>query len=112
VYKTFDDLVFIQNRPMMKGNSMAPPYLWHYDLATIHFENDYGVMIRDNSPNFHQERTVHAIVGCGYELTVIKYNTDNTFQRDYTVYPFGDVGRLNQEEITQMMQTIQQLPKP
>jgi len=102
--KTFDDLVFEQHRTLSRDR--FEPFSWNYDYATIRFDNDYGVLVRFDGPNEHQQRTVHSWASCGYELTVIKY-TGETYTPDYSVYPFGVVGRQSPEEITKLMIRIQ-----
>ena len=102
--KTFDDLNFIPNRTFERNRNV--PFTWNYDSATIKFDNGYGVLVRYDGANEHQQRTVHSWAGCGYELTVIKFTGDD-YVKDYSVYPFGDVGRQSPEQITELMLRIQ-----
>jgi hypothetical protein len=102
--KTFDDLVFVPYRTYERDR--YTPFSWNHDLAVIRFDNEYGAMVRFDGPNEHQQRSVHSWASCGYELTPIKF-TGDTYAPDYTVYPFGDVGRQSPEQITEILIQMQ-----
>lgn len=103
--KTFKDLEFTERRPF--NRSTIEQYSWEFDIAIMRFDNDYGVLVRDQKSNPHQY-IPQLLAPAGYEVTVIKFTGDK-YVEDFSVPPYDTIGQQTEEQITLLMKEIQSL---